>query len=476
MSEKEIKPSPDYCETPKCAVSATQKPAAMGWKELYLKEDWWAIYVGFGIALLCLLAFLNGSTFAKSLAINPGGLKWTSDSFGKVVDHFSNNIGLYGIQFVFWLVIFSITTKIMRIKTSEFIPAFFILYLLSILAFLIGGWQDAGRWMLEPPIAALLIGLVIANVFPFPKWMDSGFRVEYYIKTGIVLLGATFPINLVVSAGPVALFQATLISLTTCLTIYFVATKVFGLDKRLAAVIGTGGAVCGISGSMAIASAVGAKKEHLYTSVTLVVIWAIFMVFFIPFVSKMLNLHPGIAGAWVGTSEFADAAGFAAASAYGKMAGNEDAAIQGFTLMKVIGRDIWIGIWSFVFALIACLKWEKEECGVRPSAMEIWWRFPKFVLGFFLASLLMTIIAAGYSAVDFNKVFKPGVFGPIAGLRTWAFIFCFMSIGLTTRFKELKSAGAKPFISFTVGVLVNVTLGFILSVYVFGDYWMKLGK
>jgi uncharacterized membrane protein YadS len=200
------------------------------------------------------------------------------------------------------------------------------------------------------------------------------------------------------------------------------------------------------------------------------------MVFFIPFVSKMLNLHPGIAGAWVGTSEFADAAGFAAASAYGKMAGNEDAAIQGFTLMKVIGRDIWIGIWSFVFALIACLKWEKEECGVRPSAMEIWWRFPKFVLGFFLASLLMTIIAAGYSAVDFNKVFKPGVFGPIAGLRTWAFIFCFMSIGLTTRFKELKSAGAKPFISFTVGVLVNVTLGFILSVYVFGDYWMKLGK
>ena len=330
--------------------------------------------------------------------------------------------------------------------------------------------------MLEPPIAALLIGLVIANVFPFPKWMDSGFRVEYYIKTGIVLLGATFPINLVVSAGPVALFQATVISITTCLTIYFVATKVFGLDKRLAAVIGTGGAVCGVSGSMAIASAVGAKKEHLYTSVTLVVIWAIVMVFFIPFVSKTLNLNPGIAGAWVGTSEFADAAGFAAASAYGKMAGNEDAAIQGFTLMKVIGRDIWIGIWSFVFALIACLKWEKEECGVRPSAMEIWWRFPKFVLGFFLASLLMTIIAAGYSAADFNKVFKPGVFGPIAGLRTWAFIFCFMSIGLTTRFKELKLAGAKPFISFTAGVLVNVTLGFILSVYVFGSYWMTLGK
>ena len=63
--------------------------------------------------------------------------------------------------------------------------------------------------------------------------------------------------------------------------------------------------------------------------------------------------------------------------------------------MKVIGRDMWIGIWSFVFAMIACLKWEKEECGTRPSAMEIWWRFPKFVIGFFVASLLMTVITSG---------------------------------------------------------------------------------
>ncbi len=456
--------------------TVTSKPNEMGWKELYLKEDWWAIYVGFGITLLCLIAFMSGSTFAKSLSINPGGLKWDSASLGKLVDHFSNNIGLYGLQFLFWAVIFSITTRIMGIKTSEFFPSFVILYLLSILAFVIAGWKDSGPWMLEPPITALLIGLIIANVMPFPKWMDSGFRVEYYIKTGIVLLGATFPINLLVSAGPIALFQATVISLTTCLTIYFVATKVFKLDKRLGAVIGTGGAVCGVSGSMAIASAVGAKKEYLYTAITLVVVWALVMVFFIPFVSKQLNLHPGIAGAWVGTSEFADAAGFAAASTYGKMAGNEDAAIQGFTLMKVIGRDIWIGIWSFVFALIACLKWEKEECGVRPSAMEIWWRFPKFVLGFFLASLIMTVIATTYSLADFSKVFKPGVFGPIAGLRTWAFIFCFLSIGLTTRFKDLKSTGWKPFGAFTIGVLVNVTLGFLLSVYVFGDYWMKLGK
>ena len=423
---------------------------------------------------LSLIAFLSGSSIVKSLTVNPGGLKWSSP--GQLATHFSQNAHFYALQLLSWLVIFGISTRIMGIKTSQFIPSFIILYLLSIIMFAIGGWVDAPKYNLEPPLVALVLGLLIANAVPLPKWLVSGFRVEYYIKTAIVLLGATFPITLVISAGPIALLQAMVISLLTCLVIYFAATRLFGLDKRLASVLGVGGAVCGVSASMAIASSVRAKKEYLYISVTLVVVWALAMIFFIPFVSKMLNLSAGVGGAWVGTSEFADAAGFAAATSYGRMAGNENAAIQAFTLMKVIGRDIWIGIWSFVFAFIACFKWDKNECGERPNAMEIWWRFPKFVIGFFVASLLMTAITAGYATPVFDKVVKPGLIVPIVSLRTWAFIFCFLSIGLTTRFRELKTAGWKPFGAFTMGVVVNVVLGFVLSVYVFGGYWTHLGK
>jgi uncharacterized integral membrane protein (TIGR00698 family) len=460
-------------ETPECA-EATPKPRAMGWRELYLKEDWWAIYLGLGITFLAVMAFTNGTPFLKSIAINPGRLRWTS--IGQLRAHFAESLPLYGLQLACWLAVFGVSTRVMGIRTREFIPSFIVLYLLSMVAFAVGGWADANEYMLEPPLVALLMGLAIANFTPFPRWMDSGFRVEYYIKTGIVLLGATFPLRLVASAGPIALLEATIIALTTCLTIYFVATKVFGLDKRLAAVLGTGGAVCGVSGSMAIGSAVGAKKEYIYSAITMVVIWALIMIVFIPFVANLLHLHPGVAGAWVGTSEFADAAGFAAASAYGRLAGNEEAAIQGFTLMKVIGRDIWIGIWSFVFALIACLKWEKEERGVRPSPMEIWWRFPKFVLGFFVASLIMTELVASYSAADFKALVKPNLFGPIGGIRSWTFIFCFLSIGLTSRFRDLKEAGLKPAFAFSIGVVVNVALGFTMSAYVFGGYWSQLGK
>jgi len=448
----------------------TVKPERQGWKELYLKEDWWAVWLGLGLVVFAIVLFQAGNTnIIKALAINPGGLKWTS--FAQLVNHFTQNAQLYLYQFLFWLVLFGVTAAIMGAKLKEFVPAFIFLYIGSLIMFAIAGWASATQFNLEAPLVALIIGLIIANVFRLPAWMDSAFRVEYFIKTGIVLLGATFPIALVLTAGPVAIVQATVISLVTCLVIYFLGTRVFGLDKRLAAVMGVGGAVCGVSASMAIAASVNAKKDHLYTSVTLVVMWALIMILVLPFLSRALDLPAGVAGAWIGTSEFADAAGFAAATTYGKMTGNEDAAIRSFTLMKVIGRDLWIGIWSVVFAGIATFVWEKGESGSVPDAREIWWRFPKFVIGFFAASILMSAFAGGFNAADFNNTVRPNVLAPLVSLRTWIFIFCFLSIGLTTRFRDLHIVGWKAFWTFTIGVAANVVLGYVLSVIVFGDYW-----
>ena len=449
------------------------KPERRRWKELYLKEDWWAVWLGIALMVFAILLFQAGSSnIVKALAINPGGLKW--NSFGQLAGHFAQNAQLYLYQFLFWLVLFGATTAIMGVKLKEFVPAFIFLYVGALIMFAIAGWANAAQFNLEAPLVALIIGLIVANVFRLPAWMDSAFRVEYYIKTGIVLLGATFPITLVLTAGPVAIVQATIISLVTCLVIYFVGTRVFGLEKPLAAVMGVGGAVCGVSASMAIAASVNAKKDHLYTSVTLVVGWALIMILILPFVSRALDLPAGVAGAWIGTSEFADAAGFAAATTYGKMIGNEDAAIKSFTLMKVIGRDLWIGIWSVVFAAIATFVWEKGQTGRVPDAREIWWRFPKFVIGFFAASTLMSAFTSGFNIPDFNTAVRPNVIAPLVSLRTWTFIFCFLSIGLTTRFRDLHIVGWKAFWTFTIGVAANVVLGYVLSVIVFGDYWAAI--
>jgi uncharacterized integral membrane protein (TIGR00698 family) len=450
--------------------------SSVGWRELWLKEDWWAIWLGLGLVVVGYILFANGSSI-KWIAVTPA--RWSNA--GQLAAHFGDNIARYLAQLVLWLATFSLAVTALGHRARDFVPSFVLLYLLSVAIFAIGQWDQAAAYNLEPPLVALVLGLVLSNVVGLPRWLDAGFRVEFYVKTGIVLLGATLPFTLIIWAGPVAIFQASIVSIVTFLVIYLVAVRL-GLDRRLAATLGAGGAVCGVSAAIAIAGAVGAKREDAPIAITLVILWAIVMIFALPFAAAALHLSAGVGGAWIGTSEFADAAGFAAAQAYGGLAGTDgiagtsDQAVFAFTLMKVVGRDVWIGIWAFVLAVIATTRWEKTATGGKPDIAKIWWRFPKFVLGFIAASLLVTAVTSGYSLADFNKIVNPALVAPLKDLRSWAFIFCFLSIGLTTRLRELAGAGSKPFLAFTAGVAVNVVLGFFLSAYVFAAHWANLTR
>jgi uncharacterized integral membrane protein (TIGR00698 family) len=445
------------------------------WRELWLKEDWWAIWLGLGIVVVAYAFFANGSSI-KWLAVTPA--RWTT--FSQLTAHFAGNYDRYLAQFIVWLAVFSVALTALGHKAREFIPSFIVLYVLSVIIFTIGQWDKAVIYNLEPPLVALAVGLVLSNLVGLPRWLDAGFRVEFYVKTGIVLLGATLPFTLIIWAGPVAILQASIVSIVTFLVIYWVGLKL-GLDKRLAATLGAGGAVCGVSAAIAISGAVGGKKEDAPIAITVVIIWAIAMIFVLPFVAQYLHLPAGVGGAWIGTSEFADAAGFAAAQTYGNIAaggavpGTSDQAVIAYTLIKVVGRDVWIGIWAFVLAIIATTRWERTEAGGKPDAGEIWWRFPKFVIGFLIASLIITLVVTNYSLADYNKSVVPALVAPIKDLRAWAFTFCFLSIGLTTRFRDLAGAGKKPFAAFSAGAIVNVILGFILSAIVFAAHWENLG-
>ncbi len=450
--------------------------STVGWRELWLKEDWWAIYLGLGLVIVGVVLFANGSSL-KWLAVTPA--KWSS--LPQLFDNLANDWLRYLAQLVFWIAAFSAALSALGHKARDFVPAFLVLYALSFVVFVAGQWREAFRYNLEPPLLALAIGLFIANGGALPRWLDAGFRVELYVKTGIVVLGATLPLTLLIWAGPVAILQASIVSIVTFLVIFWTA-RWMAIDRRLAAVLGVGGAVCGVSAAIAVAGAVGAKKGDAPTAITTVILWAIVMIFALPIASHLMHLPAGIAGAWIGTSEFADAAGLAAAEAYGQIAGHDgvagtaDQSVWAFTLMKVVGRDVWIGIWAFVLAVVATTRWDRQETGIRPNPAEIWWRFPKFVIGFLLASIIITIAARNYSMSNYNKVVVPGLVGPLKDLRSWAFIFCFLSIGLTTRFRDLARAGIKPFLAFSTGVLVNVILGFVLSAVVFASYWESLTR
>jgi uncharacterized integral membrane protein (TIGR00698 family) len=462
----------------KVAELDKERKLTKGMAALWQTEDWWAVWMAFLVIVVAALAYFSGSSLAP-LAVYPAPWSLLSD----MTSHLWATLGGYVANFVFWLVVFTTSSAVLGFRPQEFAPSFALVYLLSVLVAIVSSNVTARDYNIEAPLLALLVGLAIGNLAGLPHWMRAGVRVEYYIKTGIVLLGATLPFTLILYAGPVAFGQATIIALATFLTIFFTATRVLQMDRRFAAVLGAGGAVCGVSASIAMAAAVGAKKEHVSMAITTVVAWAIIMIFVLPFAAKALDLHPGIAGAWIGTSEFADAAGLAAAQQYGLMYesahpefadDSQEVAIRTYTLMKVIGRDIWIGLWAFVMAFIAVTRWEVSPTGEKPNPTEIWRRFPKFVLGFFVASALITLLTTSVPMDVYLRQVEPLLIGPIKTMRTWTFIFTFLCIGITTRFRDLSAIGSKPWVAFSCGVVVNIILGFLLAVVLLGEYWASI--
>jgi len=544
-------------------------------EKLWTTEDYWAVWLGLGVVLLALGAYFSGGSIS-GWAIKPGS--WST--VGALGANITKNLGHLLVIFAVFGGVFTVSMAIMGRNVRQFVPGFIILFLGSTVIFYLSSNHFVSSTLhLGAPLLALLIGLLVGNLVKLPEWFKTSLLTEYYIKTGIVLLGATLPLTLIFSAGPFAFLQATIVSVCTWLTIFLAATRIFGLEKRFGAVLGAGGAVCGVSASIAVGGAVKAKKDHIAISIAIVSVWAIVMILVLSMVVKVMvpaQISPGEAGAWVGTSEFADAAGFAVVAELsaviesGAVRGadggvlNPDDPINTFTLMKVIGRDIWIGIWCLILAVVSVVKWERGSEGAGSVGVGvIWERFPKFVLGFFAASIIMTFVSSRPPAdwvgraplagtykssaekitynADFSEytvpaelsdrvsitsdglayanhgkpmtlrefevlksairvgdtnrndklgAFKqlrfasewfesdllPKVITPVKNLRSWAFVLCFLCIGLSTRFADLLTFGLKPFWAFTIGVAVNVPLGYFLSTVVFSRFWSNISS
>jgi uncharacterized integral membrane protein (TIGR00698 family) len=313
---------------------------------------------------------------------------------------------------------------------------------------------------IEFPIYAILLGLAanaLLHGLGLRERMRAAFRTEFFIKTGLVLLGASINLNLILKAAGPAILQAVLLISTIFLFTWWLG-GLFGLDLRLRALLSAAVSICGVSAAIAAAGAVHAKKEQLAYTASLVVIFAIPMIFIQPWLASVLGLNQVVAGAWIGGNIDTTAAVTAAGTIVG-----EDA-LKVAAIVKST-QNALMGVVAVLLTLYFVMRVEKSADVPRPGLGEIWRRFPKFVLGFIAASIIVTW---WLGTVDADQG-KAAVANANA-LRTWFFILAFVSIGLELRVASVREAGWRPLAVFATATVANLVVALALASILFAGF------
>src|SRR5579862_8326005 len=93
---------------------------------------------------------------------------------------------------------------------------------------------------IEYVLWAILIGLVVANTVGVPRVFQAGIATyDFWLKTGIVLLGARFLVGDLAVMGPVSLVLV-LVELALAISFMTWLGGAFGLNRNLAALLAVG--------------------------------------------------------------------------------------------------------------------------------------------------------------------------------------------------------------------------------------------
>ena len=408
-------------------------------------EDWLAVWIGFVVILIGCLAVLTGG-------FDFSALKFSTWHFG---DH---TIWSQLSRWAFWGrllltmavlgVLFAAGIKLQGGSIKKFLPAFVCLFLLAVFVRLISAEFTLNRY-LEWAFWALIVGLLISNTVGVPEWLKPAIRTEYYIKTGLVIMGFSVLFSNIAKFGLYGLGIAWIVTPIVIIFMWWLGTKVFKIDnKPLVITLAAATSVCGTSAAIATGAAAKAKKDDLSIAISISIIFTILMMVFEPMIIKAVGMSQLMGGALIGGTVDSTGAVVLAGNALGAEA--EQAAV----LVKSI-QNILIGFIAFFVAIFFATRVDKGS-ERKVGAGEIWTRFPKFIIGFFAASLIASFLIQPIFGGDQVKAIN----GVLDQYKNWAFVLAFTSIGLDTNFKSIAKQmhGGKVLWLYVIGQVFNILL------------------
>jgi len=371
-----------------------------------------------------------------------GDKVFTWDNLSKVV-----GIG------IIWLVVATVGFALIGGKVGAFVVGFPAIFALAWLGRVIAGNGLFVEYGVEYVIFALLLGLLISNTVGTPKWLMPAVQTEYYIKTGLVVLGAGLLFMEIIQAGVLGILQAVLVVTVVWYVCFWIARKL-RVDDDFAAMLSSSVAICGVSAAIATCGAIQGDKKKLSYVTSLVLIVAVPMMVIMPWLVKAFQIPDIVAGAWMGGTLDTSATVVAAGALI------SDAAMKTGVIVK-FSQNALIGVAAFILVVWWTYKAGAAGGTEKPNAGIIWERFPKFVLGFLIASALFSFFLPG----DMAK----GTQSALGQFRTWWFALAFVCIGLETKFVDLATMeGGRPAVAFIAAQAVNIIWTLILAYLLFG--------
>ena len=419
-------------------------------KENWKSEDWMACLLGFIVIIVGAVAVLTGWFDFSALKFSTWTLGEKAAS-ACLWDQFTwKFLGKLVLTCAVLLVLFGGAVKIQGGDLKKYIPAFLTLFLLAVIVRLISAEYTLNRY-LEWAFWALIVGLLVSNTVGVPDWLKPAVRTEFYIKTGLVIMGFSVLFSNIAKFGLYGLGIAWIVTPVVIIFMWWFGTRVLKMkNKPLVITLAAATSVCGTSAAIATGAAAKAKKDDLSMAVSISIIFTILMMVFEPMIIKACGMTPIMGGSLIGGTIDSTGAVVVAGTALGGEA--QTAAV----LVKSI-QNILIGFIAFFVAIFVATRVDRSGAE-KVGASEIWIRFPKFIIGFFVASIIASFIIQPLCGADQVSA----VNGVLDQYKNWCFVLAFTSIGLDTNFKSIakQMQGGKVLWLYLVGQTFNIVLTF----------------
>jgi uncharacterized integral membrane protein (TIGR00698 family) len=292
---------------------------------------------------------------------------------------------------------------------------------------------------------AILYGLLLANTVGVARVFRPGLATyEFWLKAGIVLLGARFLLGDVLRLGGVSLALVA-IELLVAIAIVTALGRAFRLNPKLTSLLAMGSSICGVSAIIAGQGAIEADDDDATFAIAAILALGAFGLFAYPVIGRLLGMSDQAFGLWAGLAVDNTAEATAAGALYSEAAGK-------VAVLTKTTRNATIGFVVLGFALYWAGRGQARR--VERKASFLWQRFPKFVLGFLLVSALAT--AGAFSAPQLQS---------LGNLSRWAFLLTFAGVGLRTDLRDLRRQGLRPFV---VGAIAELTVSAVTLALVVG--------